>query len=440
MSQVGTYYESLKLRIDVSFDLAKVKMFVKIPELELQPLTVFIGPNSSGKSVTAKIISGLLHVNPDNYRGGNILNTELCDTDKFCVIKSHQINLPGIEGRVRIKVNKPNTIDVLFRLYGITNKSFIEYLYVNNEKILEGKLSRLGIVLGEEVLKSINNYLLGAFATSVILPDYREYFLFSIREGHLPNTELVEQVVGSIITLLNFSREYSDDRIHIYEELTGFVREKCADVLRDVFGVSDVEPSDILPLMFRIELPWIDSVFDAGKLLVDYVSWSLLDYEAEKTLTHLVRLYRGSSLNFAPSGISTAFVIEMLIHAFLAARKIPILLVIEEPELHTHPLQAVALGMVMAWFIDKNISEVREGKSNLLRIIVTTHSPELVKGCLFTEHVSINIFKRRRNEITAYPWDGKSRVFGFDEAILLALKQSARGLKAIRSRYEKSTS
>ncbi len=374
-----------------SLNLGSSNLTIEADLLELRNITIFLGPNSSGKSITSRIIAEILDSREKFVRtSSGILKKRSFiisqDCMGSCIISSKNISI-----ELRLDKNEiyPNFINLGNEIYSKESiNTMISNLFAYpNLSEISSKLS--------SIMEHLNNIL----HRSIILSLDRVCIIHGthrIDKAELP-------VFLSIKELLDLSQTYADSIPYIYEEFLKFVTNECLRYIEYTYDVKDVDIQDIVPIIFRIELPWLKN----SELLFDYLSWSLLNYSStDKPYNTLAKFIGIESLKYAPGGVSGAFILELLIRAYLAARVEPVLLIIEEPELNLHPLQAFALGAAMSWIVNKNVEETANNRAKPLRIIVTTHSPDIVRGCnYYPTYTSIHIFRRREFRIKLQNFD-----------------------------------
>ena len=209
--------------------------------------------------------------------------------------------------------------------------------------------------------------------------------------------EMERHMTPEYDVLLN-AKVNSDDDLH--SDAMQFIEGQLSefrDIARELgTGVDDLLPIRVWPV--RGGFAWSDVLGPSGRGVL-----------------HL-------SSVFASSMVVTAYA-----YAYALSRN-PTYLLVEEPEIHAHPLHATFLGYLAAAFA-KRATE----KGLKLWMAISTHSMDFLRGVLATtnEAVKVYTFKRRRVDgairLEAEPWTPGAYVPGFTDAAALALGKRRRG-------------
>ncbi len=346
-------FKSIKLRTE------RTDLELSVSNLMLWPLTVFIGPNASGKSLTARTVMTILN---QLSKGGQYYASLL----KYDVAGEVIVCLESCEFWFRLGTG-PVYINVSY--HSCTQYPEFDTFYVPD--------------VGDILL-----YVLSGRYSDVPAGSEISIFFESLNKlsDGLPMGEIVDT----------------------YREIEEFVSKKLSKSV-----------SDVLPLRFEIRAS-TDKVEHARESFM----WEIVD---------LRRIFKGLEIDVASSGISSAIVLLCLVAAYLRSLRSdrPVLLVVEEPELHAHQLQAVSLGTISAYLVERSWS-TDEGAP--LYVLFTTHIPEVLRGCLCTSLSEVYVFRREGNVMTASPWDVSGVMPGFTEAAIQAVISSSPGIEAIRRR------
>ncbi|MBS4027167.1 MAG: DUF3696 domain-containing protein [Ignavibacteriales bacterium] len=134
-----------------SISFENYKSFKDKTKIDLKPITILVGPNSSGKSSILKLF-GLLHQSFMNGREGEFLRLQGEDVDLGDIHKiSHKDNLPV---KFEFKTDKSN---IVFELSNNNNKLTFEDS--DFSFVADNKSTFAQFTLTDNPLKIINNYL-----------------------------------------------------------------------------------------------------------------------------------------------------------------------------------------------------------------------------------------------------------------------------------------
>jgi len=307
--------------------------------IELGLLTVFIGPNLSGKSLVACAIASAL----GGVRGRG------CPPDVYSTCDVEQ-------GRV------------LFL------DAYRSVLYI--EELIRKELERLEELAGD--LKGHSDEWVSHSGYAL------ERSLVGLRDMLRREPDL----------LLDIKRTTDDE---LLAEAGSIVREAVEEMRKYVEEMGlDVDVDSLLPIYI--------SATDRGFIWRDPAG------------------PQGSGLSRLPSSFSASILVTALKYSYATARE-PMYLIVEEPEIHAHPLQAFFLGHLARAFVER-----AERRGLKLKFIATAHSIDFLRGV--TGDRTLVYFMRRRVDhsnktitIELKKWDRKDVAPGFPEAAALAIRR-----------------
>lgn len=326
---------------------------LKNPSVKIAPLTVFIGPNNTGKTYMAYFSAGILENFPIScptfgslvkgkeikLKTRDVQNAWIEDWKKFLVkkflpnfwedyfaIKNHEI--VGLEinyerGKERLSSQKFKIKDRQFVKFEID----YGYLDITFEPPLRSEEIKV-----EKICKYIPEFL-GLPSKVLIVPAerdvyliYRHWFILKNRLLEMRQSETAEEI-GRVLGEIKFPKpfeKYLEFLLMIPEKKEGPLSLKLARFLNKLLGGEiKIKPEDF---WFRFN-----------------------DKEIK--------------ISGASSGVKTLLPFEFILNYANKGE----LIVIDEPETHLHPKAQVMFTIALAW-------AVNEG----LRFIITTHSPYIV--------------------------------------------------------------
>lgn len=383
---------------------------VKDSQVIWRPLTVFIGPNNSGKTYTAYLIYGILTTIPFNFGLEEKKIKELFYKGKirlsFETIKKKWI-------KAWQKQIKDYLIPTFWEQYfAIENSTpIIEIIGFQPEILKEVKVKEsLGI--GSPSFEA--RWLLGGvleYTASLVKEEEFLYISILNQEKYFLENEISNQDIEEEIKYINFQvpfcRAFAKllglplQHLVIPAERTAFLFYKqwfvIKDRIREIFRKLQVskirqkEPLRIDKNILDIELErMLSSVLEDvsfPKIFEDFLSFLLLIERKkttkvyEKVISLLEKkLLKGKILiqnenfwfdygqgNVEISGASSGVKALLPLEKFLKISHKGALLVIDEPEMHLHPEAQVILAIAIA--IAVNLG---------LRVLLTTHSPYIL--------------------------------------------------------------
>jgi predicted ATPase len=297
------------------------KPFKELQELELKPITVLIGKNSSGKSAVAKLPAYIENSLNGDYYGPLLLETDYVDL--------------GAEFK-----------DLVFSK---TRTGFIELG-------MFGKNESLNVVVGSgsKDLPQVFDWKFLKFGSTVNLGLNDKY------KGFIPQTKNTELSFKEIYLNVDYFGPFRDlpqrdIRLKIFSPIDkiGFPRDSAYQVL-----IQDSQTT---------ERKLIQKVSDWYKQ--NFEGWGIRVNEDTAPIFHieLTRNIGPTNINIVDAGQGMSQALPLIVRALMPTEK-DTLIVMEQPELHLHP---AAHGDLAELFVDSLI----EGSK---RYLIETHSQNFV--------------------------------------------------------------
>ncbi len=358
-------------------------------EVEIRPLTVFIGRNSTGKSFLAQLLWSLMIASPDpdrlsdaiNRLGGVELANKILDD-----VESGRNPEENLKQLIKLYIEAfPEAIasGICKTLQEVFLCDYRELIRVGSEKasiLIEGPYASLEIVLSRDNVQAHYRRALMGFIDrlKVDVPRPGRLRVFYNNKTILDATVLSTKdlLIEHMITLLAF---------YVANSFRFFLTELFSSLLPDSrAGISRTLLRPYLPDLVRENLSRSDKYFidlyhrlaeDIQKYLVDLDlirplleelgCWPEVIFEGGIYPSLYVKMWTDKCLPFrlSPSGVREALIAALE----LASERRPYV-IIEEPEAHLHPRAQRILARVIA----RVVNEL--GKT----VILTTHSDYLL--------------------------------------------------------------
>lgn len=358
---------------------------VKFAELEIAPLTLFVGDNNSGKSYLLALLWGIEKFGVESLIGKNYVDTEetkvlvrwICEQIDIAVEKRHhEVSLDVISDSLEIVLNtelKKNKRDLLSRIFNSKNMD-IGKLSI---KLGDLKKSILHFELGEksDILKmSVDNGLQFGFGFENEI-DKNEYKKLDDLQWFL-----IQSIYGSIMNI--GTEEDSIDRcIYLPAARTGFMLTK--DIInkagrKNTFNISE-EKEAITPFLRPIN-QFLDIMGDMSAEIVEDEDNLKLVSELEDEMANgaiEISTMPNKEVQYVPVGYKKG--IPLRLSSAVVTELSPLILILkhkkhikrfyyEEPEMCLHPQLQYKMGKIISRAVNSGIG-----------MVVTTHSDIIIQ-------------------------------------------------------------
>lgn len=417
------------------------KSINKEQSIEIKPLTILAGANSSGKSSMMQPLLLLKQTLEATYDPGPLLidgpNVKFTSADQMLsrIGSAEFVN----KFHVGVEVEARATLTCYFDKQPKKGFEIKQMVYVsdNRETILRPGMTH------EEI-------------TSVLPPHFREvYRIFSEELGELPVWKVIRDRCFLALGLLT-----KDDEI--YELWRNPLNEDIESSLRKMIHLPGLRGNPARAYPKTAAGPLFSGTFQ------EYTASVISNWEAEKNLKNLQTLSKQLEMlgltwkvtSRAVNDTQVELQVGRLPHAakggtkdlvniadvgFGVSQTLPVLVAllvaepgqlvyIEEPEIHLHPRAQSAMAQVLADAAKRGVQVVIETHSQLLLLGIQTLVAE---GKLSPDLVKLHWFKRRNDgstEITSADLDGAGAFGDWPEDFAeVALKAESRYLDAAES-------
>ncbi len=418
-----------------------VKGFKSIAEecaIDIRPLTILAGANSSGKSSIMQPFLMLKQTLEAPYDPGPLLldgpNVQFTlaeqflsklvgeeDTDRFQVrieIQghdfSHSVATTYRKGKNRIELIKMTAEERKKNNHTPSPERLTLYPEMSSAEI-KSAIERLAIPKDVETVKRFRCFLVLGFKERymffTVTPDFESSILNSI---HLPglrgNPERIYKLTSTGPQYPGTFEHYAASIIHEWQETKDERLKTIADALHTLGLTGQIGTQKIGDVGIELQV---------GRLLHD-------------------RTDQVDMVSIADVGIGVSQVLPVLVAVIVAEPGQ--LVYLEQPELHLHPRAQVALAQVLADAAKRGVRVVAETHSSLLLLGIQTLVAE---GDLSPELVKLHWFSRNKDgvtEVNSADLD-EAGAYGdwpedFDD---VDLKTQSRYIKAAQSRFVEGT-
>lgn len=329
-----------------SISFANYKAFYEKQTMQLKPITILIGKNSSGKSSIAKLFT-------------LIENSLLGDIDEPLLLKNNGVELGGdfdnlffgndpsgfplnfnivFENNVEIQVGLLKKVDV----YGL---DIIQWIYKDDKQQFEFKDNRYFDTINENSYDcEFKGFMLTKFMEKNIIDDSIKFKL-----DELDQLKIDVDYIGPFRIL--------PDR---YFYLTGQTQFRDTGVKGEnayaMLGISKSKKDDKL---HKNVGKWYEEHFDGWELIVDD--------RTKKPLIQILLSKNDNNINIMDVGQGMSQALPLIVRANVTNRP-GSMIVLEQPELHLHPAAHGDLAELFA----------KSAKENNQTFIIETHSENML--------------------------------------------------------------
>ncbi len=363
-------------------------------ELEVKPLTILVGRNSSGKSMLAYLVWSAVAAQPDydvwarlTYeRGAPELSEKILAKVRRGITPLEELKkLIAVELDSLAFALEPTLRELLEKVFAAELRELVHMGKGSAELVVEGERGvRIGFKVEADGVKATVNTVDLSFVESLkakVRVEAGVPRLVVEAEGRKLCDEVVDSLAGIVKASACIVAYYVTSRLAPFfagGELGVLFPDSRAGLSR-VLLKPYVRPSLVrrapypdehfVEAFFRLaELVAEDNVdLEPAKPLLDELGCSLEPVYEAGAYTVYVKTWTGQRIPLAraPSGIREAAAVV----AALTSRGAPYFIVIEEPEAHLHPKAQWRLAELIAWAVNK-------GKT----VLLTTHSDTLLSA------------------------------------------------------------
>jgi len=406
-------------------------------EIDIYPLTILAGANSSGKSSIMQPLLMLKQTLEESYDPGPLLingpNVQFTFAEQFLsVIGKKKVDC----FQIRIETHKSNVFNAVRTTFR-KGKNGIEIVEMTKEnsgpdQALSAKSLTLHPEMSPEEIKALDNqdptfknfdivkrsrcflYLGSRYSNSSLYEVTYGFGAYIFNSIHLPglrgNPERIYKLTGTGPWYPGTFENYAASVIHRWQE----TKDKRLETLTDALCT--------LGLTGQVNT---EKIGDVGiELQVGYFPHDSTD--------------KADMVNIADVGIGVSQVLPVVVAVIVAEPGQ--LVYLEQPELHLHPRAQVALAQVLADAAKRGVRVVVETHSSLLLLGIQTLVAE---GDLPPELVKLHWFTRREDgvtEVTSADLDEAGAYGEWPEDFAdVSLHTQSSYIKAARSRFIKGT-
>lgn len=352
---------------------------IKKAEIEISPLTLFVGDNNSGKSYLLSLIWAIYAANGESVIFSNLM--ELLEEDYKQIYEDvRSLILKTAEGyQNEIKLPSKTCVEILNAMLERNKDKFVAEIF-NSQQI---KIGRLSVTAGQEFEVTIK----GKKTESGIIVSCKEgSFGMIFRNRHIEEDlgYAVKRVLSEVLLwLFEGSTEFhSQNTVYLPAARTGFMLAKNVinkvgrQVAYDVSGFQDREE---IPPFTKPIIHFLDML--EGLSLEHKTEYGEVVEWMENAMTH-GRIQYGKELNgqeirYLPKGSEESLPLRTT--SAVVTELTPLLLLLkyrlylrgicyEEPEMCLHPRLQQEMGRLLIRLVNRGLS-----------VIATTHSDIIVQ-------------------------------------------------------------